>query len=149
MADEQKELQALSDDYQNLQTELQSTVQARQKLEAQEQENKGVQKEFTKLADDAGIYKLVGPVLLKQDKVEATMAVDGRLDYITKEIKRVEDQIAEIQKRSEEKKVEVSLEFRPGTWEAITEISQDYANTSANAAIPSVLMTRPACWQSA
>ncbi|KAF2234783.1 prefoldin subunit 6 [Viridothelium virens] len=107
MADEQKELQALSDDYQNLQTELQSTVQARQKLEAQEQENKGVQKEFTKLADDAGIYKLVGPVLLKQDKVEATMAVDGRLDYITKEIKRVEDQIAEIQKRSEEKKVEI------------------------------------------
>ncbi|KAL9095467.1 MAG: hypothetical protein Q9165_002338 [Trypethelium subeluteriae] len=89
MADEQKELQALSDDYQNLQTELQSTVQARQKLGAQEEENKGVQKEFTKLADDAGIYKLVGPVLLKQDNVEATMAVDGRLDYITKEMSAI------------------------------------------------------------
>ena len=55
---------------------------ARQKLEAQQQENLGVQKEFAKLKDEATIYKLVGPVLLKQDRTEASSAIDGRLDYI-------------------------------------------------------------------
>lgn len=44
------------------------------------------QKEFAKLSDDANIYKSIGPVLLKQDKNEAVMAVDGRLDFIEKEM---------------------------------------------------------------
>jgi len=38
--------------------------------------------EFNSLADDANIYKLVGPVLLKQDASEAKSTVDGRLEYI-------------------------------------------------------------------
>lgn len=42
--------------------------------------------EFTKLAEDANIYKLVGPVLLKQEKSEAVLAVNGRLEYIEKEM---------------------------------------------------------------
>lgn len=42
--------------------------------------------EFTKLAEDANIYKLVGPVLLKQDKSEAILAVNGRLEYIEKDM---------------------------------------------------------------
>ncbi|KAI9822574.1 MAG: hypothetical protein M1827_000293 [Pycnora praestabilis] len=107
MSDQQKELQSLSDDFQRLQGELQSTVDARQKLESQQQENKSVQKEFAKLAEDANIYKLVGPVLLRQDKSEAVLAVDGRLDYIEKEIARVEKQISEIQEKTEMKKMEV------------------------------------------
>lgn len=41
--------------------------------------------EFSKLAEDANIYKLVGPVLLKQEKSEAVLAVNGRLQYIEKE----------------------------------------------------------------
>jgi prefoldin beta subunit len=38
------------------------------------------------LEDDANIYKLVGPVLLKQEKAEAVMAVDGRLEFIENEM---------------------------------------------------------------
>ena len=38
------------------------------------------------MADDANIYKLVGPVLLKQDTSEARSTVDGRLEYIEKEM---------------------------------------------------------------
>ncbi|OJD16677.1 hypothetical protein AJ78_03187 [Emergomyces pasteurianus Ep9510] len=107
MADPQKQLQALSDEYQKLETELQEIVQAREKLEAQQQENKSVQKEFNSLESDANIYKLVGPILLKQDKRDATMAVDGRLDFIEKEITRIEKQINDIQERSEKKKIEI------------------------------------------
>ncbi|EER44233.1 prefoldin subunit 6 [Histoplasma capsulatum var. duboisii H88] len=86
MADPQKQLQILSDEYQKLETELQEIVQAREKLEAQQQENKSVQNEFKSLETDANIYKLVGPILLKQDKGDAMMAVDGRLDFIEKEM---------------------------------------------------------------
>lgn len=61
-------------------------MDARQKLESQQQENEGVQAEFAQLDDDSNIYKLVGPVLLKQEKTEATMAVKGRLEFIEKEM---------------------------------------------------------------
>ncbi|KAK5126455.1 hypothetical protein LTR85_010691 [Meristemomyces frigidus] len=105
--DPQKQVQALSDEYQSLQTEYSSLVSARQKLESQQQENKSVQKEFGSLADDASIYKLVGPVLLKQDTTEAKSTVDGRLEYIEKEIKRIEGSLKEIQEKSEGKKMEI------------------------------------------
>ncbi|QSS51269.1 prefoldin subunit 6 [Histoplasma capsulatum var. duboisii H88] len=107
MADPQKQLQILSDEYQKLETELQEIVQAREKLEAQQQENKSVQNEFKSLETDANIYKLVGPILLKQDKGDAMMAVDGRLDFIEKEITRIEKQIHDIQEKSEKKKIEI------------------------------------------
>lgn len=67
-------------------SDLQTTVAARQRLEAQQQENLGVQKEFKNLKDSANIYKMVGPVLLKQERIEASSAVDGRLEYIGSEM---------------------------------------------------------------
>ena len=66
--------------------ELQTIIAARQKLESQQQENLGVKKEFDALAEEANIYKQVGPVLLKQDKMEAFMAVNGRLEFIDNEM---------------------------------------------------------------
>ncbi|KAG9559909.1 prefoldin subunit 6, partial [Aureobasidium melanogenum] len=105
--EQQKQLQALSDEYTTLQNELQTTVAARQKLESQQQENKGVKSEFANLDDDANIYKLVGPILLKQDVSEAKSTVDGRLEFIDKEINRIEKQISDIQAKSEEKKMAV------------------------------------------
>ncbi|KAJ4348140.1 Prefoldin subunit 6 [Didymosphaeria variabile] len=109
MSDVQKKLQALSDDYQKLQGELSNAVEARQKLESQQQENTTVKKEFDLLDDDANIYKQIGPVLLKQDKTEAVMSVNGRLDFIHKEISRIEKQIKDIQDKSEKVKVDVRL----------------------------------------
>ncbi|KAI9860333.1 MAG: hypothetical protein M1813_006222 [Trichoglossum hirsutum] len=44
MAELQKQLQVLSEEFQKSQSELQTAVDARQKLESQQQENKGVQK---------------------------------------------------------------------------------------------------------
>ncbi|KAL4879661.1 putative prefoldin subunit 6 [Aspergillus karnatakaensis] len=107
MADPQKQMQALSDEFQALQTELDGLVDARQKLESQQQENMSVQTEFNSLDDDANIYKLIGPVLLKQDKSEALMAVNGRLEFIEKEIQRIEGQIQENQDKSDKKRTEI------------------------------------------
>ncbi|KAF4635145.1 hypothetical protein G7Y89_g2973 [Cudoniella acicularis] len=107
MADIQQHLQALTTDYQTLQQELQNHVNSRQKLESQQQENKAVQKEFSGLKGDANIYKLVGPVLLKQDKTEAVLAVDGRLEYIENEIKRVEKQIKDVEDKSDDVRAQI------------------------------------------
>lgn len=46
-------------------------------------------------------------MLLKQDKTEALMSVNGRLEFIEKEIRRFETQIKGIQEKSEKIKVEV------------------------------------------
>ncbi|KAH7095109.1 Prefoldin [Paraphoma chrysanthemicola] len=107
MSDIQKKLQDLSDSYQTLQGELSTAVEARQKLESQQQENATVKKEFDILDDEANIYKQIGPVLLKQDKTEAVMAVNGRLEFIDKEIKRIEKQIKGIQDKAEDVKTEI------------------------------------------
>ncbi len=66
-----------------------------------------MQNEFAALKDDAGIYRLVGPVLLKQEKTEAVNTVDGRLDFIGKEINRTETRIKDLQEGSEKRRVEL------------------------------------------
>jgi prefoldin beta subunit len=43
-------------------------------------------KEFGKLKDDETVYKLIGPVLLKQDRTEAESTVNGRLEFINTEM---------------------------------------------------------------
>lgn len=46
--------------------------------------------EFGLLESSANIYKLVGPILAKQDKGEASSNVSKRIEFITKEIARME-----------------------------------------------------------
>ena len=69
------------------------------------------------------IYKLVGPVLVQQDKAEAETTVKGRLDFIGKEMfvhvpfcvqcanevvrSRLEGEIKEAQGRLEKKRMEI------------------------------------------
>lgn len=43
-------------------------------------------KELDLLKKDDAIYKLVGPVLLKQDLIEANQNVQKRIDYIQGEM---------------------------------------------------------------
>ncbi|TGZ83267.1 Prefoldin beta-like protein [Ascodesmis nigricans] len=105
--DPQKLLQSLSNEFQKLEEELSDAIQARQKLESQLQENTAVQKEFSTLDEDANIYKMIGPVLVKQDKSEATMNVDKRLEFITAEIKRTETKIKDVGGKQEKKKIEI------------------------------------------
>jgi len=59
------------------------------------------------LKSDDVIYKMVGPILLKQEQSEAKTNVDKRIDFIQNEIKRTETQLKEINERSEKKRLEV------------------------------------------
>ncbi|RKF76257.1 putative prefoldin subunit 6 [Golovinomyces cichoracearum] len=115
-----RETDTLPDECQSLQRDLQNYIQSRQRLESQLQENKGVQgvlqqklsnnlvqykklmcnhQEFSNLDNNTNIYKLCGPVLLKQDRTEAVLAVDARIEFINNEIKRVEKQIEDVQSK--------------------------------------------------
>ena len=42
--------------------------------------------ELDLVADDAVVYKLIGPVLVKQDLADAKQTVEKRLEYIRKEM---------------------------------------------------------------
>ena len=50
---------------------------------------------------------MVGPVLLKQDKTEALGAVNGRLEFISKQILDTENRIRELQEGGEKKRTEL------------------------------------------
>ncbi|EKM57293.1 uncharacterized protein PHACADRAFT_119629 [Phanerochaete carnosa HHB-10118-sp] len=103
----QERLQAATAEYQRLQAELATAVEARQKLDAQLSENELVKKEFASLTPYNTVYKLVGPVLVAQDQAEAKSNVDKRLDFIKSDIKRVEAQLKDIEDKSEKQKLEI------------------------------------------
>ena len=65
--------------------------------------------------DDSTIYKLVGPVLAKQDLSEAKTNIKTRLDYIQKEVDRMEHLEKEFLGNVEDKKkiiVNLQNQFR-------------------------------------
>lgn len=58
----------------------------RQQLDGQLNENIAVKKELDLLKQDNDVFKLIGPVLVKQDLEEAKQNVTKRMDYITAEL---------------------------------------------------------------
>ncbi|KAI0932985.1 hypothetical protein AcW1_000059 [Taiwanofungus camphoratus] len=100
-------LHATSTDYQKIQNDISVSVEARQRLDAQLSENELVKKEFAQLTEANTVYKLIGPVLVKQDQAEAKSNVEKRLEFIRGEIKRVEGQLKDLDEKSEKKKTEL------------------------------------------
>lgn len=128
MSDTQKQLQALSDAYTDLQngtsplsslqltlpptnspslTDLTTLITRRRTLSSQLTESTSVLTTITPLKDSSQIYKLIGPVLLKQSKPEATMSVDARVKFIEGRIIEVEGKIAETQEKMESMKGDI------------------------------------------
>ncbi|KAK9810630.1 hypothetical protein WJX73_005906 [Symbiochloris irregularis] len=87
--------------YQTLEKDIKAQQRARQQFLQQKQENDMVMKELALLDDDANVFKLVGPALIKQDPVEAKSNVQKRLEFINGELARLEGQL----KGSEEKQL--------------------------------------------
>ena len=98
---------------------------------------------------------MVGPVLLKQDKTEAVMAVDARLDFIENEMyaplsnefwgyywlkdrKRVEKQIKDVQDKSDALRSEVSYTILSGNYAGLilNQIIQIQSETQPQGAQP-------------
>ena len=66
-------------------TELHANIEARKTFTQQATENEMVLEELKSLEEGASVYKLIGPMLAKQDVVEATSNVTKRLEFINAE----------------------------------------------------------------
>ncbi|KAG5446716.1 Prefoldin subunit 6 [Clonorchis sinensis] len=96
-----KRLNSEVEKVQNIQRELQKCLQAHRQLSAQLSENQNVAEDFTHLNQTNTIYKIVGPVLLKQDLDEAKETVKKRIGYITSELKRLDERIKDMEKQQD------------------------------------------------
>ena len=81
--------------YRSIEAEQNSILTARQSSIAQLRENEMVSEELKKLSSGAPVFKLVGPVLLKQDLDDAKQNVGKRIEFIQGEIKKAEAKIEE------------------------------------------------------
>ena len=80
---------AVDGEYEKLreyQAEIQQMSVDRQTLMQQQSENEMVKQELALLEDSAQVYKLVGPVLMKNETDDAKQTVDQRLEMISGEL---------------------------------------------------------------
>ncbi|XP_031443024.1 prefoldin subunit 6 [Clupea harengus] len=110
----QKKLQSELEKYQGIQKDVSKSMSARQKLEAQLTENNIVKEELGLLDAQNIVYKLIGPVLVKQDLDEAKATVAKRLEYINGEIQRYETLLKDMERKSEQHR------------EVLTSLQQEY-----------------------
>ncbi|CAJ0764642.1 15486_t:CDS:2 [Entrophospora sp. SA101] len=103
-------LENAANEFRKIQQDLSNVIEGRQRLDSQLREN---EIEFQLLKEDSNIFKLIGPVLVKQDKAEAVQNVNKRLEYIRSEIKRMEKQIEDLTQKSEKKKLEAHHAVTP------------------------------------
>ncbi|CAE7609798.1 PFDN6 [Symbiodinium pilosum] len=94
----EQEMQKELDKFKGMQEGLQKDYEARMGLIAQQQETELVKQEFDSIEEDAIVYKLVGPVMVKQNVDDAKANVSKRLEYISGELDRSNKIIAEKEK---------------------------------------------------
>ena len=76
--------------------------------------------ELELLEEDASVFKLIGPVLVKQELVEVKNNVSKRIEFIKNDISRLGDNIAAKEKQQDEvKKAIGALQKQAGVSGAI------------------------------
>jgi prefoldin beta subunit len=91
--------QALQKEFQAIGEEIQKLATTRQTLSIQLNENEGVREEFALLGPGAVVYREIGPTLVQTDRADAKALVDGRVDLISKDLKKIEAMVEEKGKR--------------------------------------------------
>ncbi|KXS17560.1 Prefoldin [Gonapodya prolifera JEL478] len=92
---------------QEIQRQYNTAILNRQQLDSQLRENEAVKEEFAALKSESVVYKLIGPVLVKQDLVEAKSNVDKRLEFINGEIKRAETLLKDLTNKQEKRQEQI------------------------------------------
>ena len=88
-----------------IQKQIQELVKQREVLGTQKNENELVRRELDVIeAQPEGekdqVFKLVGPVMIKQDLADARDTIAKRLEYINKEIESRQAQIKDLQQKA-------------------------------------------------
>jgi len=103
----QAQLQEKVEKLQGQQKTRQKTLMARQTLDSQLSENKLVKDELDNLEEDAKVFKLIGPALIRQDTNDAKQNVNKRIEYINGELKRQDETLADLSKKEDDLKEEL------------------------------------------
>ncbi|XP_028764913.1 prefoldin subunit 6-like [Neltuma alba] len=104
LRDAQRDLENKANDLSKLQKDIAKNHQVRKKYTIQLGENELVLKELDLLREGANVYKLIGPVLVKQDLAEANANVRKRIEYISAELKRLDATLQDLEEKQNSKK---------------------------------------------
>jgi len=103
----QRKLETDVTEIKKIEAEYTKVFAAKQSLVEKKSENEMVLAEFNLMSADASVYKLVGPVLAKQDVAESKTNVEKRIEYITKEIERMDKLEQDFQSKVEERRANI------------------------------------------
>jgi|LauGreDrversion4_2_1035121.scaffolds.fasta_scaffold66369_7 prefoldin beta subunit len=103
-AEIQRKLETDVMEIKKIEAEYTKVYSAKQSLVEKKSENEMVLAEFNLMSKDAAVYKLVGPILAKQDTNESKVNVEKRIEYITKEIERMDKLEQDFQAKVEERR---------------------------------------------
>jgi len=103
----EKQIETYVDNYKNAKNELSKAARAKSQYLTQLSENEMVLKELELLTNESEVYKLIGPILIKQEPSEAKSNVSKRIEFIQNEIKRLDDLGADLEKKYEESRKKV------------------------------------------
>ncbi|KAL3132531.1 hypothetical protein ABBQ32_009073 [Trebouxia sp. C0010 RCD-2024] len=93
--------------YKDTQQELSKSHGSRQTFMQQQHESELVLQELELLDEDANIFKLIGPVLIKQDPLEAKTNVKKRLEFIKGESDRLDSQCKKLEDKQHKRQTAV------------------------------------------
>ncbi|KAI4371804.1 hypothetical protein MLD38_010111 [Melastoma candidum] len=94
----QRDLENKANDLSKIQKDISKNHQVRKKYTIQLGENELVLKELDLLSEDANVFKLIGPVLVKQDLAEANANVRKRIE------KRLDSTLQDLEEKQNSKK---------------------------------------------
>jgi len=94
------EIDAEVANFRTVQGDVQKTRNDLQIVMGQLAENEMVQQEMSLLDENANIFKMVGPILIKNSHQDATETVSKRIEFITSEKERLETKLTELDKKS-------------------------------------------------
>lgn len=117
--------------FRQVQEELQRVRNDLQIVMGQLAENEMVQQELQLLDTNANIYKMVGPILIKNSHEDAKDTVSKRIEFITSEKGRLETKAKDLEQKGMEisKKVqEMQMMLQQATAAAVQQIAAQHAN---------------------
>lgn len=94
-------------------------------------ENEMVQQELNLLDSNANIYKMVGPVLIKNSHGDAKDTVKKRLEFITSEKDRLETRAKDLEQKGmgiSQKVQQMQMALQQATVAAVQQIAQQHAS---------------------
>ena len=120
--------------FRDIQEQLQRVRNDLQLVMSQLTENEMVKQELALLDSSTNVYKMVGPVLIKNSLEDANETVSKRLEFINGEKKRLEEKAKELETRGNaiaSKVQQMQSKLQQATAAAVQEI-QKQASATAN-----------------